>query len=115
MPNVLEATIIAAAIEGLAIGECAAHFTRELPATVKELFKVMRQYARSNDDFKRRKAARNQLKQASKILRAPQAPTQRNVRPFCLVNNIEEDSGQSTLEQPQPKPQQQQAFDDPQQ
>ena len=42
VPNVSEATIIAATIEGLAIGHCTAHFVRELPATVKELFEVMR-------------------------------------------------------------------------
>jgi DNA-binding GntR family transcriptional regulator len=53
VPNVLEATIIAAAIEGLAIRQCAAHFAREPLTTMKELFEVMRQYARSDDDFKR--------------------------------------------------------------
>ena len=67
MPNVPEATVIAATIEGLAIGQCAGHFAREPPATMKELFEVMRQYARLDDDFKRRKAARNQLRQAAKI------------------------------------------------
>ena len=65
--NVSEATIIAATIEGLAIGQCATHFAREPLGTVKELFKVMRQYARSDDDFKHRKAAHNQLRQAAKI------------------------------------------------
>ena len=89
VPNVLEATVIAVAIEGLEIGQCAAHFTREPPATMKELFKVTRQYARSDDDFKHRKAAHNQLRQATKIPRAPHAPNQRNVRPFRSVNNLE--------------------------
>ena len=63
----LEATIIAATIEGLAIGQCTAHFIRKPPATMKELFEVMRQYARSDDDFKRQKAAHNQLRQVAKI------------------------------------------------
>jgi len=67
VPNLPEATIIAAAIEGLAISQCIAHFARELPTTMKELFKVMRQYARSDDDFKRWKAAHNQLREAAKI------------------------------------------------
>ena len=71
VPNLPEATVIAAAIEGLAISQCIAHFARELPTTMKELFKVMRQYARLDDDFKRQKAARNQLRQAGKIPRAP--------------------------------------------
>jgi hypothetical protein len=51
--NVPEATVITAAIEGLAIGQCASHLSREQPATVKELFKVMRKYAWSEDDLKR--------------------------------------------------------------
>jgi hypothetical protein len=42
VPNVPEATVIAVAIEGLAIGQCAAHFAREPLTTVKELFEVMR-------------------------------------------------------------------------
>lgn len=53
MSNVPKATIIVATIEGLAIGQCTTHFTREPSATVKELFEVMRQYSRSDDDFKR--------------------------------------------------------------
>ena len=61
------ATIIAPTIQGLAIGQCAAHFIRKPPATMKELFEVMRQYARSDDDFKCRMAARNQIIQAAKI------------------------------------------------
>jgi hypothetical protein len=63
--------VIAAAIEGLAIGQCAAHFAREPLTTVKELFEVMRQYARSDDYFKCQKAARNQLRQAAKISKTP--------------------------------------------
>jgi hypothetical protein len=51
--------MITAAIEGLAIGQCAAHFARNYPTSVKELFEVMRQYARSDDDLKKRKATRN--------------------------------------------------------
>jgi hypothetical protein len=59
VPNVLDANVIAVAIEVLAIGQCVAHFAREPPHTVKELFEVMSQYARSDDDFKRQKAVRN--------------------------------------------------------
>jgi hypothetical protein len=62
VPNVPEATVIAATIEGLAIGQCASHLSREPPATVKELFEVMREYARSEDDLRRRKAARSSLR-----------------------------------------------------
>jgi hypothetical protein len=42
VPKVPEATVIAMTTEGLAIGQCAAHFARELPSTMKELFEVMR-------------------------------------------------------------------------
>lgn len=105
VPNVPEATVIATAIEGLAIGQCAAHFAREPPSTMKELFEVMRQYPRSDDDFKHRKAARNQLRQTTKIPRDPQAPNQRNVRPLRTTNNLEEDSGQSAPDQPLFNPQ----------
>jgi hypothetical protein len=49
--NVPEAVVIAAAIEGLAM--------------VKELFEVMKRYARSDDDYSRRKAACGPLRQAS--------------------------------------------------
>jgi len=34
--------VIAAAVEGLAIGQCAAHFAKNYPTTVKELFEIMR-------------------------------------------------------------------------
>jgi hypothetical protein len=47
VPNAPEETVITAALEGLAIGQCAAHFTRNYSTTVKELFEIMRQYARS--------------------------------------------------------------------
>ena len=51
-PNVLEAVVIAAAIEGLAMGDCAVHFARKPLAIVKELFEVMNRYARSEDDYR---------------------------------------------------------------
>jgi hypothetical protein len=54
-----EVVVIAAAIEGLAMGQCAAHLAQEPSATIKELFKVMNRYARSYDDYRRRKAAHN--------------------------------------------------------
>jgi hypothetical protein len=53
VPNVPEATVVAAIIEDLAIGQCAAHFAREPPTTVKELFETMRRYARSDNNCKR--------------------------------------------------------------
>jgi hypothetical protein len=92
VPNVPEATVIATTIEGLAIGQCAAHFAREPSTTVKELFETTRRYARSDDDCKRRKVARKSLRQAAEILRAPQATTQRNVKPFRSINNLQEES-----------------------
>ena len=56
MSNAPKETIIAVVVEGLAIGQCVAHFARNYPTTVKELFEIMRQYARLDDDLKRRKA-----------------------------------------------------------
>ena len=56
VPNAPEETVIAATVEGLAIGQCAAHFVRNYPTSIRELFKVMRQYTRSDDDLKKRKA-----------------------------------------------------------
>ena len=53
VPNALEETMIAAAIKRLAIGQCVVHFTRNYPTTVKDLFEIMRQYARSDDDLKK--------------------------------------------------------------
>ena len=47
-----KATVIATTIEGLAVGQCATKLSRKPPATVKELFEIMGQYARSDDDFK---------------------------------------------------------------
>jgi hypothetical protein len=52
VPNISEATIIAAAIEGLAVGQCVAKISRKPPIIVKEMFKIMGQYAKSDDDFK---------------------------------------------------------------
>jgi hypothetical protein len=40
VPNAPKETVIAAAVEGLAIGQCATHFARKYPTTVKELFKI---------------------------------------------------------------------------
>jgi hypothetical protein len=57
VPNAPEEIFIAAAVEGLAIGKCAPHFARNYPTLVGELFEVMRQYARSDDDLKKQKAS----------------------------------------------------------
>jgi len=54
VPNVIEETVIVVVVEGLAIGQCAAHFARNYPTSVRELFEVMRQYVRSDDDLKKR-------------------------------------------------------------
>ena len=53
VPNAPEETVIAAAIDCLAIGQCAAHFARKQPQSLKGLFEVMGSYARSDDDLKR--------------------------------------------------------------
>ena len=71
MSNALEETVIAAAVEGLAIGQCAAHFARNYPTSVRELFEVMRQYARSDDDLKKQKVATNSWRQEGKAPRPP--------------------------------------------
>lgn len=93
MPNVPEATVIAAAIEGLAIGQCATHFATNQPQSVKELFEVMGQCARSDDDLKKQKATRNSWRQANKTPRPPQTPVQQNVKRFRSINNLQEESG----------------------
>ena len=75
VPNTLEETVIAAAMERLAIGQCAAHFARNYPTSVRELFEVMRQYARSYDNLKKQKATRNPWRQTSKAPRPPPTPS----------------------------------------
>jgi hypothetical protein len=52
VPNAPEET------EGLAIGQCVAHFTRNYPTSIRELFEVMRQYARSDYDLKEAKGGK---------------------------------------------------------
>jgi hypothetical protein len=99
VPNVPEATVIAAAIDGLAIGQCASFLSREPPTTVKELFEVMRRYARSDENYKRQKAKQTNMRQTGRIPRPPLQPNQQNVKPFRAVNNLQEDSGQSAPEQ----------------
>ena len=71
-----EETVIAAAMEGLAMGQCVAHFARNYPTSIRELFEVMRQYARLDDDLKKQKGTRNSWRQASKALRPPPTPSQ---------------------------------------
>jgi len=116
VPNALEETVIAAAVEGLAIGQCAAHFTRNYPTSIRELFKVVRQYARSDDDLKKRKAIRNSWRQAVKALRPPPTPSQQNMRPFRTINNLQEQAEHNSAEQclqgPPPN-QQYSSFDQP--
>jgi hypothetical protein len=46
VPNGPEETVIAVAMEGLAIGQCVAHFAMSYPTSV-------RQYGRSDDDLKK--------------------------------------------------------------
>ena len=76
VPNAPEETMIAAVVKGLAIGQCIAHFTRTYPTTVKELFEIMRQYVRSDDDLKKRKATQNLWRQAGRAPRPPPTPGQ---------------------------------------
>jgi hypothetical protein len=71
LPYVPEETAIATAVEGLAIGQCAAHFARNYPTSVREPFEVMSQYTRSDDDLKKRKATQNSRRQAGKAPRPP--------------------------------------------
>ena len=71
----LEETVIAIAVDGLAIGQCVAHFARNYPTSVRELFKVMRQYARLDDDPKKRKVIQNSWRQAGRAPRPPLTPT----------------------------------------
>lgn len=115
-PNVPEAAVIAAATEGLATGQCAAYLARSPPDTVTELFTIMNQYAKSDTDFRRRKATRKSANQAGK---APQQPqqflnNQRNVRPFRAINNLQEESGNSNPEaRRQSSGPQQRGYDNP--
>ena len=106
--------VIAAAIEGLAIGQSIAHFARNYRATVKELFEIMRQYARSNDNLKKRKATHNLWRQAGRAPRPPPPPGQRNMRPFHAINNLREQPEHNLVEQGFPRPlpnQQYRSFD----
>lgn len=66
-PNILEATVIAAAIEGLDIGQCASHFTRLPLESRGELFGIMNGYAKFHTDYMRRKVAQNTNTQVAKI------------------------------------------------
>jgi hypothetical protein len=90
VPNAPEEIVIATAVEGLAIGQCVAHFARNYPTSVKELFEVMRQYARSDDDLKKRKAARISWRQVVKALKPQPSFNQKSTRPFCAINNLQE-------------------------
>jgi hypothetical protein len=74
VPNAPEEMVIAAAVEGLAIGQCVAHFAINYPTTVKELFEIMRQHARFDDDLKKQKATRNLWRKAGRAPRAPPTP-----------------------------------------
>ena len=85
-----EEMVIAAAMEALAILWCAAHFSRNYPISIRELFEVMRQYTRSDDDLKKRKLTRNSWRQVGKSPRPPPTPSQQNMRPFHAINNLQE-------------------------
>jgi hypothetical protein len=63
VPNAPEETVIAIAMEGLATGQCAAHFAMSYPTSI-------RQYARSDDDLKKRKATRNSWRQSARAANA---------------------------------------------
>lgn len=87
--NAPEETVITAVLEGLAIGQGTAHFARNYPIPVRELFEVMRQYARSEGDLKKRKAARSSWKQAGKVPRPPPSFNQKSTRPLRAINNLQ--------------------------
>lgn len=95
----LEVVVIAVAMEGLATGQCTARFTREPPTTVSQLFEIMNQYTKSDDDCRRRKVGRYRQKQVAKTPRPPQTPLQQNVRPFRSINNLQQGSGHFNPEQ----------------
>ena len=104
VPNTPKEAVIAAAVKGLAIGQCAVHFARNYPTTVKELFEIMRQYVRSDDDLKKRKATRNLWRQAGRAPRPPPPLGQRNMKPFSAINNLQEQSKHNPAEQGFPGP-----------
>ena len=114
--NMPEETAIAAAMEGLSIGQCAAHFAMNYPTSIRELFEVMRQYARSDDDLKKRKVTQNSWTQAVRAPWPPLTPTQQNIKPFRAINNLQEQPEHSPAEQglqgPPPN-QQYKSFDQP--
>lgn len=93
VPSASDDVVIAAAIEGLAIGPCASQLTRQEPSTVRELFEEIRKFAKSEDDLHRRKAARNSYKQNTP--RQTQPNSQRNAQYHPTVNNLQEESAQS--------------------
>lgn len=93
VPNASEDVVIAEAIEGLAIRQCASYLTRETPSTVQELFEEIRKFARSEDDLQRRNPARNSAKQNTP--RQQQPNTRQNVKQFPQVNNLQEESAQT--------------------
>jgi len=99
VPNASEETVIAAAVEVLVISQCTSHFARNYPTSVRELFEVMRQYERSDDDLKKQKATQNSWRQADKAPRPPLAPSQQNMRPFRAINNLQEQPEHSPAKQ----------------
>ena len=99
MLNAPEETVIATAVEGLAIGQCTAHFPKNYPTSIRELFEVMRQYARSDDDLKKRKVTQNSWTQAVRAPWPPLTPTQQNIKPFRAINNLQEQPKRSLAEQ----------------
>ena len=99
VPNTPDETVIVAVMEGLAIGQCVAHFARNYPTSVSELFEVMRQYARSDDDLKKQKVTRNSWRQAGKAPRPTPTPSQRNMRPFRAIKNLQEQPEHNSVEQ----------------
>jgi hypothetical protein len=98
VPNAPEETVIAAAVEGLAIGQCAAHFARNYPTSVRELFEVMQKYTRSDDDLKKCKATRNSWWQTGKAPRPPPNPNQKAMRAIRAITNLQEQAEGPTTE-----------------
>lgn len=64
-PNVSDEVVILAAIEGMAIGQCASNLDRKEPKTLKELYEQIKKFTKAEEGLKRRKAARKGEKQQS--------------------------------------------------
>jgi hypothetical protein len=54
IPNIPDEVVIIATIKGLRVGQCAYHLAREKLSTVAELYEVIQNYCKSDDDYRKR-------------------------------------------------------------